>query len=112
MTQLVQQASASPTQCALCQTHEGPFIDTGVEFYGYGWVYICASSPKRSGCVRQMGRLDEMVDAEIVSEAMLQINELRMRVLDLEAELNGSRVVAMDDVLAHLANEPLFTEKE
>lgn len=112
MIQLVQSAGASPTRCALCQTHEGPFIDTGVEFLGYGWVYICTSSAKRSGCVRQMGRLDNMMDAEIVDEAMLQINELRVRVRDLEQELEESKVVPMQEVLVHLATASTPSGKE
>src|SRR5262245_37096217 len=104
MLQLVQQAAASPTRCALCQSHEGPFIDTGVEFLGYGWVYICTSSDRRSGCVRQMGRLDGMMDEEVVSEAMRQLDVLRARVQELEAELEESKVVPMAEVIDYLTD--------
>jgi hypothetical protein len=104
MLQLVQEATASPTRCALCQSHEGPFIDTGVEFLGYGWVFICTSSEKRSGCVRQMGRLDGMIDAEIVDEAMTQLDAMRARVEELEQELEESKVVPMSEVIDHLTS--------
>lgn len=98
----IQQAHASPTQCALCTSFKGPFIDTGAEFLGYGHVFICASNDTRSGCVRQMGRLDGMMDEEVVGEALRQVDELTERVQELERELAEAKVVPMSEVLEHL----------
>lgn len=95
-------ATLSPTTCSLCATHEGPFIDTGVEFLAHGHVYICASNSNRSGCVKQMGRLDAMMDEEVVGEAMTQLDEARATIEDLRRELDESRVVPLADVIAHL----------
>lgn len=112
MFQLVAEAGASPTCCALCQSHEGPFIDTGVEILGHGWVFICAATDRRSGCVRQMGRLDAMVDGDVVGEAMLQIDTLSARVQELEQELAGSRVVPLAEVLDYLTDQALIEEED
>lgn len=98
----VARAEMSPTQCALCLSHEGPFIDTGAEFLGYGHVYICASNDNRSGCVRQMGRLDEMMDRDVVGEAMIQIDALQARTQELERELAESKVVPLSDVIEYV----------
>lgn len=98
----IQRAHMSPTQCALCCSFEGPFIDTGAEFLGYGHVFICASNSNRSGCVRQMARLDGMMDQEVVGEALRQVDELTERVRELEAQLVEERVVPMSEVLDHL----------
>lgn len=108
----VDRAAYSPTQCALCTTHEGPFIDTGVEFVGYGHVYICASHSGRSGCVRQMGHRDGMITIERAAEGMDEIDVLRRRVAELEADLEESRVVPMNEVLAHLAKTSVVVRPE
>lgn len=101
----VDRAQYSPTQCAICQTHEGPFIDTSVEFIGYGHVYICASHSGRSGCVRQMANFDGMVSVETFDEIAAENAVLGERVRDLEAELDESRVVPLSEVLAYVASE-------
>ena len=36
---VVQNAQFSPTKCAFCGSHGGPFIDTHTEYHGYGHVY-------------------------------------------------------------------------
>lgn len=98
----VRAATYSPTTCSLCATHEGPFVDTGVEFIGHGHVYICASHSSRSGCVKQMARLDAMMDEEVVGEAMTQLDEARAEIARLTRELNETRVVPLADVLEYL----------
>jgi hypothetical protein len=98
-------ARFSPTKCALCDTHAGPFIETGWEILGYGHVYICMAGDGRSGCVRQMGRLDGMIDVEVVTEALEQSDALRARVDQLEEELNNSKVVPMQEVLEELRRQ-------
>src|SRR5687768_2039609 len=99
---IVDRAAYSPTQCALCLAHEGPFIDTGAEFLGYGHVYICASREGRAGCVRQMARFDRMMAVEDHEEAVADLKGLRLRVQELEAELAESRVVPMHEVVEFL----------
>lgn len=36
-----QHAELHPTRCLTCQSHEGPFIDTGVDQLPIGHVYLC-----------------------------------------------------------------------
>lgn len=104
MSEFIAVAAArfSPTKCALCDTHQGPFIDTGWEILGYGHVYICMAAPERSGCVRQMARLDNMIDQEIVRDALAEADLLRARIDQLEQEVLEAKVVPMQEVLAEL----------
>lgn len=103
--QAVAAARFSPTKCALCDTHAGPFIDTGWELLGYGHVYICMAGDGRSGCVRQMARLDNMIDSEIVKDALEEVDVLRARVDQLQQELVESKVVPMKEVLDELRRQ-------
>jgi hypothetical protein len=99
---IVDRAAYSPTQCALCLAHEGPFIDTGAEFIGYGHVYICASREGRSGCVRQMARFDRMTSTDDHDAVLEQVKALNLKISELEAELAESRVVPMHEVVEFL----------
>jgi hypothetical protein len=97
--QAVAQARYSPTKCALCDTHAGPFIDTGWESLGYGHVYICMANDQRSGCVRQMARLDDMIDSEIVSEALEERDTLQARLDQLQAEMDEKWTAPLAEIL-------------
>lgn len=103
--QAVAAARFSPTKCALCDTHAGPFIDTGWELLGYGHVYICMAGDGRSGCVRQMARLDGMIDHEVVTDALEELDVMRAKVDQLQQELNDSKVVPMKEVLEELRRQ-------
>jgi len=72
---------------------------------GYGHVYICMQADGRSGCVRQMARLDGMIDNEIVVTAMEEADVLRARVDQLSEELKESKVVPMQEVLDELRRQ-------
>jgi hypothetical protein len=98
-------ARFSPTKCALCDTHMGPFIDTGWELLGYGHVYICMAGDGRSGCVRQMSRLDGMIDVEVVNTALEELDVLRAKTDQLEKELLEVKVVPMQEVLDELRRQ-------
>jgi hypothetical protein len=98
----VASAVRSPTQCALCHSHEGPFIDTELLLPVYGHVYICMANEHRSGCLRQMARLDGMVDGDRYSEKVAEIAMLERALADSEERERSSRVVPMEEVLAHL----------
>lgn len=98
----VANAQYSPTKCAFCDTHQGPFIDTGFELIAYGHVYICMAASGRSGCVRQMARLDDMIDAVLVTDALEETSVLLARVDQLQRELQESKVVPMQEVLEEL----------
>ena len=54
--------SESPLACFLCGDAVGPYVDTGVNHQLVGRIVICASTDRRSGCVRQMGRLDGLME--------------------------------------------------
>lgn len=69
---------------------------------GYGHVYICIAGDGRSGCVRQMARLDGMIDIEIVTEALEEADALRAEIDQLKEELKQSKVVPMQEVLDEL----------
>jgi len=99
----VASAVRSPTQCALCHSFEGPFIDTELLLPVYGHVYICMSNEHRSGCLRQMARLDGMVDGDRYSESVAKIAMLEGALADAEERERSSRVVPMEEVLAHLS---------
>lgn len=72
-------ATFSPTKCALCGAHEGPFIDTHIEWPGFGHVWICLANDKRIGCVRQLARHEELYTRE-------EMETLHERILELKAE--------------------------
>lgn len=78
----VEHATGSPTMCILCGEAVGPFIDTGVQKDGYGRIWICASNGRRSGCSRQIGRLDGLFEP-------YSIEEINTR---LEAAIDASSV--------------------
>ena len=97
--QAVANARYSPTKCALCDTHAGPFIDTGFEVIAYGHVYICMANAERSGCVRQMARLDNMVDFEIVSDALAETDRVKAELDQVRAELDEKWTAPMQEIL-------------
>lgn len=80
----------SPTKCILCNTHEGPFIDTGRDTIE-GHIYICCATENRSGCIRQMARLDDMIEPDAVQQMMSDL-ELKDRKIE-------SLLMDIDDIL-------------
>lgn len=101
-------ATFSPTECVLCGNHEGPFIDTGVERDPIGHFWICASTERRVGCVRQMGRLDGLYEPQSVQEIhdrlATALHQLEPAVIaELEQKLQGAYALA--DQLAALVTE-------
>ena len=95
MSEFIAVAAArfSPTKCALCDTHAGPFIDTGWELLGYGHVYICASNSRRAGCIRQMARLDGMVEEMQLGDVIAREAALTDQLDELRAKFDQSRIV-------------------
>ncbi len=98
----MQNARYSPTKCALCDTHAGPFIDTGFEVIAYGHIYICMANAERSGCVRQMARLDGMVDYEVVQEALAETDTLRQQLDQVQAELDEKWTAPLQEILTEM----------
>ncbi len=98
----VANARFSPTKCALCDTHAGPFIDTGFEVIGYGHVYICMAGDGRSGCVRQMARLDNMIDSEVVQDALEDRDRLQAAYDQLQAEMDEKYTQPLAEILEEL----------
>ncbi len=95
-------ARFSPTKCALCDTSGGPFIDTQFELIGYGHVYICMAAAGRSGCVRQMARLDGMIDQEVVTNALEERDALQARLEQLQAEMDEKYTQPLQEILTEL----------
>ena len=89
----VPHAQMSPTTCALCGAHEGPFIDTHWETPVYGHVYICASNRRRAGCIRQMARLDGMVEEMQLGDVIAREAALTDQLDELRAKFDQSRIV-------------------
>lgn len=100
--QAVANAKYSPTKCALCDTHKGPFIDTGFEVIAYGHVYICMANADHSGCVRQMARLDGMIDVEVVTEALERADALQAELDQLQAEMEEKYTAPLQEILEEL----------
>lgn len=100
---LVQHAMFSPTACAACGTHEGPFIDTEIDLPAYGHVYLCASRNDTSGCIRQMARLDGMIESVTVIGTIQNLeDDLRVAREEIERE-RAHKVVPMAEVLTHIS---------
>jgi hypothetical protein len=99
---LIPVARSSPTECFLCKTFEGPFVDTAVEKIE-GRVLLCASKTgpdgqlDRSGCIEQMARLVGMVDKEVHAEALRMNDVLSAHVAELDAADKGPTLVSGDD---------------
>ena len=100
--QAVANAKYSPTKCAFCDTHQGPFIDTGFELIAFGHVYICMAASGRSGCVRQMGRLDGMIDQEVVTSALEEAGSLKAQLDQLQAEMDEKFNLPLQEILDEL----------
>lgn len=97
----VPSARRSPTVCVFCASHEGPFIDTNVDLPGYGRLNVCCANDNRTGCIRQMARLDGISDPEElmhVTELLVAAND---RIAELEALL-GNKRMAVGEVLTAL----------
>lgn len=97
----VERAKFSPTSCTFCGAHEGPFIDTQVDIVAHGHIYICATSEHRSGCVRQLARLDNLADPEEVMQITSDLVEAQARVVELEGLL-GKKKASVEDILLAL----------
>lgn len=82
----------SPTSCALCGDHEGPFIDTHVEWPAYGHVWLCAPNDRRSGCVAQMAVQCGMYDQSAVDILLAERDALVSRIRDLEEQIGQKRL--------------------
>lgn len=95
----VPEAQFSPTVCAFCGTHEGPFIDTHVSFPVHGHAYICCANDHRSGCIQQMAGLDGMISLEELQRADAEIADLQNRLSDLRDTLAGKATVDLVDLL-------------
>lgn len=98
---VVQNADRSPTRCAICHTHQGPFIDTQTSQQISGHLYICCGGDHNSGCLPQMARLIGMVDQPVHEAAMLEIRLLLEDNARLEQELEEThgRSKLLRDVL-------------
>lgn len=83
--------------CFLCGETVGPFIDTGVEKDVVGHAYICASTPRRSGCSKQIGRLDGLFEPYSIEE----INERLGRAIQMAAPALSEAITAqLEEALA------------
>lgn len=85
-------ANLSPTKCMFCDTSGGPFVDTHIELPGYGHVWVCAAADGRSGCVRQMARLDGMFDPDERKTLVDEILDLETIITKLQTALKGKQV--------------------
>ena len=101
----VSEAQHSPTICAFCGTHVGPFIDTQFELLAFGRVYVCMANDERSGCVRQMARFDGMADVELLDLALAEVASTKAEIDQLQAEIRDNRVVPMSEVLDELRRQ-------
>ena len=98
---LIPEARSSPTECALCRDHRGPFIDTGIEKLD-GRILICTSitgpdgNLDRAGCIEQMARLVGSVDKETHAELQTRHQDMKTRVHELEAVVKDGKAPAAD----------------
>ena len=114
----VDHATISPTQCILCGNHEGPFIDTGTE-QDFGRIYICASTERRVGCARQVGRQDGLFEPYSIDEINTRLEEAIARlmptlsmVLEDKTEHAIKNVDKLTDMVAELAKSKLVPALE
>lgn len=104
----------SPTQCAICQSHEGPVIDTETVIPGYGKVYICIGNDVRSGCLVQyataVGMASRADHAELLTKHEELATEHAKTVELLDEEIERSERLAgsiRDEVLKMAASAPV-----
>lgn len=95
----VQHAERSPTKCLACGDHLGPFVDLEIDLPVYGWVYLCAGTESRPGCIRQIARLDGMVDRATFREMEEKVAELESDIDLLVDRLRKEKVVSLDEIL-------------
>lgn len=97
----------SPTKCILCNTHEGPFIDTGRDTIE-GHVYICCSNNSRSGCIHQMAILDGCLRPEVAQQIMDDLTGLQERNVALQEELfevMATKTLTVDQIRRYIKEE-------
>lgn len=100
----VASATYSPTRCALCITHEGPFIDTHIEWPAYGHVYICG------GCVKQMANQFEMVDGSLLAETLVELDLATQKIEQLESA--QIVYISLDDAMKLAENTTGLSDKK
>lgn len=93
----VEVANATPTMCLLCGETVGPFIDTGVQHEIVGHIWICASKGNRSGCSRQIGRLDGLYEPYSIEEINNRLETaIAQAAPALEQSITNELVLALD----------------
>lgn len=90
-----------PRSCALCNSFEGPMVDTELDVVGHGRLYICLATERRAGCVAQFARLDDLVSGELLRDERLVRAKLQARIDDLERRT--MQVVPLEEVMQALA---------
>jgi len=88
---IVPHAVYSPTRCLTCGDHTGPFVDTHVEWPGWGHVYLCCPHEGRPGCIGQIARLCGWSDPLAVEKLQTDIRNALDHIDSLEAELDKER---------------------
>lgn len=115
----VQNAVASPTMCLLCGESVGPFIDTGVGNDLVGQIYICASTDRRSGCSRQIGRLDGLFEPYSIEDinsrlesAISRATPMMNLVMEQRMQETLDAVEKLQDLVEELAKSKLVPALE
>lgn len=118
----VEIANVSPTRCALCHTHQGPFVDvhmetlpvgtaTGMQVYE-GHIYLCTREVALgvSGCVEQLGyAAGTMVDTYRIELKQAEIDRLQEKIAKLEADLQEAidrKTVSIAELRAAIQEQP------
>jgi hypothetical protein len=104
--------------CFLCGNFEGPFVDTGTE-KEWGRIYICASTERRVGCARQIGRQDGLYEPYSIDEINNRLEEAIARlvptlsmVLEDKTEHAITNVTKLTDMVEELAKSKLVPAME
>lgn len=97
----VERAHNTPTACYFCGGTEGPFVDTLMEQYTHGRVYICVRRPENPGCALQIGRVAGGLDpmqAETLRAALSEVEEVRDKLAERVDELEANRTISIAEL--------------
>jgi hypothetical protein len=102
----VEHAEHTPGRCVRCSSHNGPFIDTGVETAVEGQVYVCFT------CLDQMIALRGGASPEQVARFEALLNDADEKLSELRATMSERDRTLVADFADFLKGIEQMTDEE